>query len=1088
MNNIEKFSEQILLEMIQEIERKSMPQVKGKNVDEVLKIFDESGIAYEQGQAKCSDLSATQEDFIPEKVESIKKQIQETDWVTHPLFISKEGKILDGHHRWLAYKEIYGDDYSIPVTKVDLPLEQALQTFDDSASEVNEETINQRTIVVFPGRFQPFHSGHYYSYQALKKKFGDVYVATSDKVEPGKSPFNFSEKKQIMKKMFGISTNRIIPVKSPYNANSYEKIGDSTKDVLVIGLGEKDAQRLGGKWYKPYKGNENNLKPFNEHIYTYIVPQLQMKVGGKTISGTQTREVFKKGSDKAKQNLFKKLYGKFDQGIFDLIVNKLNESVILGSTVIEDFVTEVNIKQLLLEVSQAVESEVDDGPATFYKRPDAFVLGQLVNKQKSVSDVIKQLGWQIVDWLAGDNEDIMTLRHKYKTDHVGDVSFGDLGVRDTTYPDPLQKYKNRMEKIATNVGYSLVSWLLSKDNKRNIIDDPKSEMATHEPLVQNTSGNRPLGEQLFSKEWWTKNVMTESPDNVEIKGKNLEYTDRDARAFGYKKEKMLISKFGDTHYSMGLFLKYSGRIWKKNKVISFWEYPSVSKFKKVIQDLEKITKLNIWNDPKWQLDVEKSKAVMGTLIPLKSYIGSGEVKRTKHADSPLIKGKTKVSAGWGSKKIPKDIKPGETMAQYNARQRTSENLDDSKFLLIEGGAYGHLNHPFDDMDLTFGDLKTMIDTALEGKLEMAQEKTDGQNLMISWKNGKLVAARNKSHLKNFGENALNKNGVSDMFAGRGEIQNAFTFAMNDLEKAIGKLSQKQKDKIFQNGKKFMSFEVMYPATQNVIPYGMSMLLFHGTMEYDKEGNVIGGSKEDAKMLAGMIKQINQEVQKNYTIGDVPVLKLPKVQDFSKQKAKFNSKLNTLKNQFKLKDSDLVMLYHQSWWEDFISKQAKKFKYGIPNRVMTNLVKRWAYSDKSYKITDMKKEIDNEKFLSWALDFDKTSHDDQLKKNISPFELLFLELGAQVLKNMNQLLTANPEKAVQQMKKDLEATIKELEATNDVTKMGKLKTQLDRLNAIGGMDTIVPTEGITFMYNGKLYKLTGTFAASNQILGMLKFSR
>ena len=53
MDNIKKLGEQIILEMIQEIERKDMPQVKGKDVDDVLKIFDESGIKYEQGDAKC---------------------------------------------------------------------------------------------------------------------------------------------------------------------------------------------------------------------------------------------------------------------------------------------------------------------------------------------------------------------------------------------------------------------------------------------------------------------------------------------------------------------------------------------------------------------------------------------------------------------------------------------------------------------------------------------------------------------------------------------------------------------------------------------------------------------------------------------------------------------------------------------------------------------------------------------------------------------------------------------------------------------------------------------------------------------------
>ena len=50
----------------------------------------------------------------------------------------------------------------------------------------------------------------------------------------------------------------------------------------------------------------------------------------------------------------------------------------------------------------------------------------------------------------------------------------------------------------------------------------------------------------------------------------------------------------------------------------------------------------------------------------------------------------------------------------------------------------------------------------------------------------------------------------------------------------------------------------------------------------------------------------------------------------------------------------------------------------------------------------------------------------------------------------------------------------------------LKTQLDRLNAIGGLKAVVPTEGVTFIFKGKLYKYTGAFAPANQILGMLKF--
>ncbi len=37
--------------------------------------------------------------------------------------------------------------------------------------------------------------------------------------------------------------------------------------------------------------------------------------------------------------------------------------------------------------------------------------------------------------------------------------------------------------------------------------------------------------------------------------------------------------------------------------------------------------------------------------------------------------------------------------------------------------------------------------------------------------------------------------------------------------------------------------------------------------------------------------------------------------------------------------------------------------------------------------------------------------------------------------------------------------------------------------LGGIEKIVANEGLVFVYNGKTYKLTGTFAPLNQILGI-----
>ena len=64
-----------------------------------------------------------------------------------------------------------------------------------------------------------------------------------------------------------------------------------------------------------------------------------------------------------------------------------------------------------------------------------------------------------------------------------------------------------------------------------------------------------------------------------------------------------------------------------------------------------------------------------------------------------------------------------------------------------GGAAGHMSHPFDDKDLTFKDLKKIIERTFDGELECADgvtEKLDGQNLMVSYSEKKIKKSEKKS--------------------------------------------------------------------------------------------------------------------------------------------------------------------------------------------------------------------------------------------------------------------------------------------------------------------------------------------------------
>ena len=407
----------------------------------------------------------------------------------------------------------------------------------------------------------------------------------------------------------------------------------------------------------------------------------------------------------------------------------------------------------------------------------------------------------------------------------------------------------------------------------------------------------------------------------------------------------------------------------------------------------------------------------------------------------------------------------------------NESVNES--LIMEGGAYGHMNHPFDtEINLTFGQLKDIVNRALDGNLEFAREKTDGQALAISWIDGRLVAARNKSHLKNKGAGALDINGVADKFAGRGELTDAYNFAMKDLSNAIKSLSQAQKDKVFKNGACFMNIEVIYPTSVNVIPYGQPLLVFHGTMEYDENGDAIGESAEAGRVLGGMLKQVNADVQSKYTLQGPPVLKLPKSQDLSSKKGKYLAMISKLQKEFRLGDTAGVADYHQAWWENFVDKKSPTT---LDNATKMGLVKRWAFGEKGFRID--KNSIKDEKTLAWATKIDKEDHKGISKDNLMKFEDIFLGVGADVLEFTASVLTVNPDSALREMQKRLQQTIKDVQASGDPKKIDKLKLELKRLNAIGGAKRIVPIEGIVFVYNGQTFKLTGAFASLNQLLGI-----
>ena len=424
-------------------------------------------------------------------------------------------------------------------------------------------------------------------------------------------------------------------------------------------------------------------------------------------------------------------------------------------------------------------------------------------------------------------------------------------------------------------------------------------------------------------------------------------------------------------------------------------------------------------------------------------------------------------------------------------------------VLTEGGAAGHMAHPYDDHGLTFNEMKEIVSRALEGRLDIEEavtEKTDGQNIFVTWKNNEIGFARGVGTIINpmttseiiadfqrKQQKAIAEKGA-DAGVNYQRVVDAYQACAEDLTEAFGMIPADKLNQIFKNGKIFANMEIIYPATKNVISYDKAHLQFHNLAEYDDAGKIIETDLTGGSMIQGIIQNANAHMQKTFSFIPPQKIKLGRAYDFEDQQAAFFSEIDQLQNKFGLQPTDLVTEYHKAWWSDVIKSKAQTYAYDIPDNILESLVYRWAFNVKSTNITILKKGIENPEFANWVAEFDKKDFKVYQKQNMEPFENIFLKLGAVVLKNAENFLAANPSATVQEIKRELAELTRELQAKGDVATIKKLEYELLRLQKLGGFEAIVPSEGVVFVYGGHTYKLTGAFAPINQILGVLKYTR
>jgi hypothetical protein len=352
-----------------------------------------------------------------------------------------------------------------------------------------------RTVVIYPGRFHPFHRGHKASYDYLTSRYGDrnVFIVSSNKQDPETSPFSFADKMDMMTKL-GISPGHIAQVVNPYQAKEIkDQVDDPEDTILIFAVSEKDMAGDDARFnFRPKKdGSDSYMQPLPEdgkglqnmtkHAYVAVTPTVNFKVkGADANSASQIRKLYQAGNEADREQIIADLYGDMDAGIKDIFDRKLGTgrpevTVDYGAEQIYAGNKDKMVKESREHVTEyAVTPDRDDDEVPELLQQLANRWWNATDQQPQIESVLNSMGWSIQQ--VESEDDAVQLQHRDGTVYF--ISADDFDPDLFENPDYIeekwsQKYKRsincsnpkgfsqrahcqgRKKKVNESSGYSL---------------------------------------------------------------------------------------------------------------------------------------------------------------------------------------------------------------------------------------------------------------------------------------------------------------------------------------------------------------------------------------------------------------------------------------------------------------------------------------------------------------------------------------------------------------------------------------------------------------------------------------------------------
>lgn len=395
-----------------------------------------------------------------------------------------------------------------------------------------------------------------------------------------------------------------------------------------------------------------------------------------------------------------------------------------------------------------------------------------------------------------------------------------------------------------------------------------------------------------------------------------------------------------------------------------------------------------------------------------------------------------------------------------------------------GGAAGHLQHLYEDRDLTFKDLKKILSDASQGNLEEATEKFDGMNIMFSWEysTNALRVARSDGDIKRGGMNAKQ---LSEKFKGRGQLSEAFNNAYKVLRGTLSTLSQHDKKSIFGTNKnRWYSVEVIYAENPNVINYDCNALTFHSWPVKSLNSNrvVVVEAPEAADTLIKNVDKMQKSlVQSTWKVSGPFILKLKRLSDGTSLKEAVNT-VNAAMMRAGVSDRNTLGDYLRSLLEESV------LDLMLTPKVSEMVVSRCMEDSFAPSLIDIKKLVEKNEYVAIRQFVENCPS--LFREYLQPIKHAINVLATEMLEGLKSSLISNGEQEISRIRQTVSSKISEITALGDKKTSHLLE---EHLRSLGSIDRIVtPVEGVVFVYKGRTYKFTGSFSAVNQILGLTRY--